>query len=61
MMYIFFFLLGIAGVMVGYGIGRKAGYALGWKAAWFIFAAEIQKIKQELYEEGKKHDASKGS
>jgi len=55
-LYIIFFVLGVSGVLVGYGLGKKAGYEIGWKAAWVIFASEIQKIKQELYEEGKKHD-----
>ena len=56
-MYVFlFFLIGIVGLFTGFFIGRKAGFSEGWKAAWIIFAAKIEAIQKELYEEGKRHE-----
>ena len=59
--YILFFILVVIGVILGYNAGKKQGFDEGWKACWIVFSAHLQKLKQFLYEEGKKSDNTRSS
>lgn len=55
-LYIILFVLCIAGVGIGYRIGKKEGFNMGWNTCFIMYSTKLRELAQDIYDKGKEKE-----